>query len=237
MLETLRNVGINIDEELTYYRELSNDDWTDMDYFEALTRAVFGGIRNGIIEDKWRAISEAFSKFDFCEVAKYGQAKLTELMQNDKIIRHKTKIEATIENAEKMVQIVRRWGSFNNYINFFSSIESLVDGLQGCKGGFIGIGETNVYEFLKEIGIQTIKPDRQVTKIFFRLGVIGEKASLREIAETGMQMAKEVNERPCTVDWVLWRFGSEVCKTKNANCDKCSLALVCAYRKGLTTKN
>ena len=237
MLETLSNTGININEELNYYRDLSTEDWTDIDYFETLTRAVFGGIRNGIIEDRWSAISEAFSNFDFYEVAKYGQAKLTELMQNDKIIRHKTKIEATIENAEKMVQIVRRWGSFNNYINFFSSIESLVDGLQGCKGGFIGIGETNVYEFLKEIGIQTIKPDRQVTKIFFRLGVIGEKASLREIAETGMQMAKEVNERPCTVDWVLWRFGSEVCKTKNANCDKCSLALVCAYRKGLTTKN
>jgi endonuclease III len=237
MLETLRNVGINIDEELTYYRDLSNDDWTDMDYFEALTRAVFGGIRNGIIEDKWSAISEAFSNFDIYAVAKYDQAKIQELMQNDKIIRNRVKIEATIENAEKMVQIVRRFGSFKNYINFFSSIEDLIDALQGSNGGFIGIGETNVYEFLKEIAVQTIKPDRQVTKIFFRLGVIGEKVSLKEIAETGNQMAKEVNERPCTVDWVLWRFGSEVCRTKNANCEKCSLALVCAYRKGLTTKS
>jgi 3-methyladenine DNA glycosylase Tag len=129
MLETLGNIGINIDEELTYYRELSNDDWTDVDYFEALTRAVFGGIRNGIIEDRWRAISEAFSNFDFYAVAKYDQAKMQELMQNDKIIRNRVKIEASVENAEKMVQIVRRYGSFKRYINFFSSIESLVDAL------------------------------------------------------------------------------------------------------------
>lgn len=231
MLETLRKLGANIDDELVYYRTLSDEDWTDKDYFEAITRTVFGGISNGIIENKWRAISEAFSDFDFHKVAQYDETKVKELMQNQNIIRNKAKIEATIENAIKMTQITKQLGSFKNYIDFFSSIENLIDALQSSSDGFKGIGETNVYEFLKEISVQTIKPDRQVTKVFQRLGIIGDKAKLNSIIEMGNLMAKEVNERACTVDWVLWKFGNRVCLIKNPVCDKCTLLSVCTSKK------
>jgi len=234
MLKTMRNIGFSIDKELKYYRTLSTEDWTDKDYFETLTRAVFSGIRNGIIKARWTAISNAFSNFDFHKVAKYGEEKVQELMENDRIIRHEGKIKATIFNAKKMVEIVEQYGSFKNYTNSFPSVDSLIEKLQGYYAGFKGIGERNVFEFLKEIGIQTIKPDRQVQKVFLRLGLIGEKASLEEIVEIGMAMAKEVNQRPCAVDWLLWRFGSEVCKTKNPLCDKCSFYESCSYRRNLT---
>jgi endonuclease III len=230
----LRNITPNIDEELSYYRTLNTKDWTDRDYFETLTRAVFSGIRNSIIEERWHAISNAFSGFDFHKVADYDENKLQELMENEKIIRHEGKIKATIFNAKKMVEIVEQYGSFKNYLNSFPSVDSLIEKLQGYYAGFKGIGERNVYELLKEISIQTIKPDRQVQKVFLRLGLIGEKASLEEIVEIGMTMAKEVNQRPCAVDWLLWRFGSEVCKTKNPLCDKCSFYESCSYRRNLT---
>jgi endonuclease III len=195
---------------------------------------VFSGIRNGIIEDRWPAISDAFSDFDFHIVAKYDEEKIQELMDNEEIIRHEGKIKATIFNAKKIAEIVEQYSSFSNYLNSFSSIDDLVEQLQGCYGGFKGVGERNVYEFLKEISVQTIKPDRQVRKVFLRLGLIGEKAKLQEIVEIGMTIAKEVNERPCVVDWVLWRFGSEVCKTKNPLCEDCSFDESCSYRKNLT---
>jgi endonuclease III len=230
----LRNITPNIDEELSYYRTLNTKDWTDRDYFETLTRAVFSGIRNSIIEERWHAISNAFSGFDFHKVADYDENKLQELVENEKIIRHEGKIKATIFNAKKMVEIVEQYGSFKNYLNSFPSVDSLIEKLQGYYAGFKGIGERNVYELLKEISIQTIKPDRQVQKVFLRLGLIGEKASLEEIVEIGMTMAKEVNERPCVVDWLLWRFGSEVCKTKNPLCDKCSFDESCSYKRNLT---
>jgi len=234
ILETLRNITPNIDEELSYYRTLNTKDWTDKDYFETLTRAVFSGIRNNIIEGRWPAISNAFSGFDFHKVAEYDENKLQELMKNEKIIKHEGKIKATIFNAKRMVEIIRQYGSFKNYLNSFPSVDSLIEKLQGYYAGFKGIGERNVYELLKEISIQTIKPDRQVQKVFLRLGLIGEKASLEEIVEIGMAMAKEVNERPCAVDWLLWRFGSEVCKTKNPFCDKCSFDESCSYKRNLT---
>ena len=195
---------------------------------------MFSGIRNGIIEERWNAISDAFSNFDFHKVAEYDKKKVQELMENQAIIRHEGKIKATISNAKEMVEIVRQYGSFKNYLNSFSSIDDLIEKLQGYYGGFKGIGERNVYEFLKEISIQTVKPDRQLQKLFLRLGLIDEEAKLEEIVEIGKTMAKEVKERPCTIDWLLWRFGSEVCKTKSPMCYKCSLAESCSYRGNRT---
>lgn len=233
MLEILKNIGLDIDEELKYYRTLSTEDWTDRDYFETLTRTVFSGIRNNIIEDRWPAISNAFSDFDFHKVAEYDEKDVRESMENDKIIRHSGKIKATIFNAKKMVEIIRQYGSFKNYINSFPSIDSLVEKLQGYYDGFKGIGERNVYEFLKEIGFSTIKPDLQVRKVFLRLGLIGGKAGVEEIVKIGKLIAKETNERPCTIDWLFWRFGSEVCKAKPL-CNKCSFTESCSYRRNLT---
>jgi 3-methyladenine DNA glycosylase Tag len=230
----LRNITPNIDEELSYYRTLNTKDWTDKDYFETLTRAVFSGIRNNIIEGRWHAISNAFSGFNFHKVADYDENKLQELMENNRIIRHEGKIKATIFNAKKMVEIVRQYDSFKNYLNSFPSVDSLIEKLQGYYDGFKGIGERNVFEFLKEIGFSTIKPDLQVRKVFLRLGLIGEKASIEDIIEVGKVMAEKVKERPCAVDWLLWRFGSEVCKTKNPLCDKCSFDESCSYRRNLT---
>jgi len=234
MLEILRNIGLNIDDELDYYHNLSTEDWTDKDYFETLTRAVFSGIRNNIIEDRWHAISNAFSGFDFHKVDDYDENKLQELMENNRIIRHEGKIKATIFNAKKMVEIIGQYDSFKNYLKSFPSVDSLIEKLQGYYDGFKGIGERNVYEFLKEIGFSTIKPDLQVRKVFLRLGLIGEKASVEEIVKIGKTIAEETNERPCTIDWLLWRFGSEVCKTKNPLCDKCSFDESCSYRRNLT---
>lgn len=229
MLQTLRNIGINIDNELDYYRNLSTGDWTDRDYFETLTRTVFSGIKNGIIEDRWNAISVAFSDFDFYKIAEYDENKFRELMENEEIIRHEGKIKAIIFNAKKMVEIITQYGSFKNYLNSFPSINDLIEKLQGYYGGFQWIGERNVYEFLKEIGIQTIKPDLQVRKVFLRLGLISEKATIEEVIKIGMLMAKEVDERPCSIDWLLWRFGSEVCKSKNPWCNKCLLTDFCSH--------
>jgi endonuclease III len=233
ILEALRNIGIDIDSELNYYRNLSTEDWTDRDYFETLTRAVFSGIRNNIIEDRWSAIKYAFSDFDFYEIAKYDENKLQELMENDRIIRHEGKIKATIFDAMRMVEIIRQYGSFKNYLNSFPSVDSLIEKLQGYYDGFKGIGERNVYEFLKEIGFSTIKPDLQVRKVFLRLGLIGEKASVEEIVKIGKLIAEETMERPCAVDWIIWRFGSEVCKAKPL-CNECSLYESCSYRRNLT---
>lgn len=220
ILQNLSQVNPDITKELEYYRNLDCKDWNDRDFFEVLTRTVFTGIREEIIESKWSAITSAFSDFDFNKVAKFSAE---DLMNNPDIIRHRGRIEATIANAKKMKEIVKEYGSFLNYINSFEKPDELISNLQRQ---FDFIGDINVYEALKEFGMPYIKPERQIKKVFLRLGLISEKASEDEIIKVGKAIAKAVNERPCVVDWVFWSFGSKVCK-KKPDCRKCWLTHLC----------
>ena len=60
----------------------------------------------------------AFDNFDFTKVSLYDKNKIESLMVNEKIIRNRMKIEATINNANKFQEIVKEYGSFDQYIDF-----------------------------------------------------------------------------------------------------------------------
>lgn len=48
---------------------------------------------------------EAFDNFDFNKVAKYTEKDVQRLLENEGIIRHRGKIEATINNAQKALEL------------------------------------------------------------------------------------------------------------------------------------
>lgn len=58
----------------------------------------------------------AFAGFDPQIVRTYDAAKVEELMQDVGIIRNRAKILATINNAERFIEIQREFGSFSKYI-------------------------------------------------------------------------------------------------------------------------
>ena len=203
MLESLRNV-MDIDKELDYYRTLDITALSDNDFFKHLARAIFTGIRNNVIQERWPAITKAFLNFDIHRVAKYTEKDVKKLMKNKKIIRHEGRIRATISNAKKMKEIIREYGSFADYINSFEKLDELIGKL---SEEFEFIGEVNVYEFAKETGLPFIKPDKQIRRVFLKFGLIDEKASSEEVVKVGKTMAKAVNEKPAVVDCVIWNFG------------------------------
>lgn len=53
----------------------------------------------------------AFDGFDFRRVARYGEADVERLLGDAGIVRHRGKIEATIANAGRAVELVREAGS------------------------------------------------------------------------------------------------------------------------------
>jgi len=59
---------------------------------------------------------QAFLDFDFNKVAQYDDGNVKELLQNSGIIRHRGKIEATINNAHRAIEIVDEFGSLCTYI-------------------------------------------------------------------------------------------------------------------------
>lgn len=58
----------------------------------------------------------AFDDFDYKKIAKYSDDKVEELMQNSGIIRNRLKILATVNNAQKFMEIQKEFGSFSKYI-------------------------------------------------------------------------------------------------------------------------
>jgi DNA-3-methyladenine glycosylase I len=58
----------------------------------------------------------AFKNFDPEKVASFDQAKVEELLQNPGIIRNRLKIQATINNARRFLEVQEAFGSFSKYI-------------------------------------------------------------------------------------------------------------------------
>ena len=60
---------------------------------------------------------KAFDDFNIQKVARYSDKKVEKLMQDAGIIRNRLKIEATIANAERILQIQKEHGSFKNWLD------------------------------------------------------------------------------------------------------------------------
>ena len=117
------------------------------------------------------AFREAFDQFDYKKIALYDEAKIEELMQNEKIIRNRLKIKSAIVNAQQFIKIQEEYGSFNAFIwsyvdnkpihNHFKSEAEipattvLSDKISKDlkKRGFKFVGSTIVYAYMQAIGI------------------------------------------------------------------------------------
>lgn len=58
----------------------------------------------------------AFSGWDVAAIAKYDAATVDKLVQDPKIIRHRGKIRATVDNAQVFLRIQEEYGSFDSYL-------------------------------------------------------------------------------------------------------------------------
>ena len=96
-----------------------------------------------------------YDGFDPEKVARYGEEKIRELMSDSGIIRNRKKIEASINNAARFLEIQKEFGSFSDY-------------LWGFTGG---VPVTNVWEELSEIPASTelsVAASRDLKKRGFR---------------------------------------------------------------------
>ena len=53
--------------------------------------------------------------------------KIEELLNNAGIIRNRKKIEASINNAKRFLEVKKEWGSFDNYIWSFVDYKQVVN--------------------------------------------------------------------------------------------------------------
>lgn len=85
--------------------------------FEKISLEGFqSGLSWRTILDKRPAFREVFLDFDFEKVAQFGERDVARLLGDARIVRHRGKIEATINNAQRACDAVENSGSLGAFI-------------------------------------------------------------------------------------------------------------------------
>lgn len=112
---------------------------------------------------------KAFAGFDFEKVARFTEKDVQRLLKDAGIIRHRGKIEATINNAKQAIQMVDEFGSLAKYfwgwesavgahVKSMSDIPSETDISKALskdlkKRGWRFVGPTTCYAFMQAMGL------------------------------------------------------------------------------------
>jgi DNA-3-methyladenine glycosylase I len=95
--------------------------FNDRRHFEFLVlESAQAGLSWITILKKRENYRKAYDGFDPKKVARYGDKKKKELLNNPGIIRNRLKIEASINNAACFLEIQKEFGSFSGYIWSFT---------------------------------------------------------------------------------------------------------------------
>lgn len=120
--------------------------------FERLSHEIFqAGLSWLIVLKKRDGFSMAFDKFDVDTVAGYGEKDIARLLGDAGIIRNRRKIEAIIENAERIRQLRGSHGGFAAWIADHHPLP-LEDWVKLFRKTFRFTGPEVVNEFLMSIG-------------------------------------------------------------------------------------
>lgn len=144
----------------------------DQMLFEALTlESAQAGLSWSTILNKRQGYRRAFDNFDIETVANYSTAKILALLEDKGIIRNKLKINATVNNAQRILVIQAEYGSLDAFIWSFvngkpinkkyqqltdipsKSVESDIMSKALKKNGFKFIGSTTCYALMQAVGM------------------------------------------------------------------------------------
>ncbi len=140
------------------------------DDFRLFEKICLEGFQSGL---SWRTIltkrenfREAFRHFDFNKVARFKEKDIERLLKNEGIIRHRGKIEATINNAQRAKEMVKQEGSLAAFFWQFepnkqpdsselasTSEESKALSKELKKRGWKFVGPTTAYAFMQAMGL------------------------------------------------------------------------------------
>ena len=115
----------------------------------------------------------AFANFDVDRVARYTARDVTRLLGDEGIVRHRGKIESTINNAQRAIELREECGSLSSYfwrwepdpatrprritrqalLGMATSPESTALSKDLRKRGWTFVGPTTIYAFMQAMGL------------------------------------------------------------------------------------
>lgn len=144
----------------------------DQKLFELLIlEGAQAGLSWSTILNKRDGYRQAFCNFDPRRVAALGKRDIERLLVNPAIVRNRLKVESTVVNAQKFLEVQREFGSFDHYVWAFvdgkpcqnawktaaqvpvSTQQSDTLSRDLKKRGFKFVGTTIVYAFMQAAGM------------------------------------------------------------------------------------
>ncbi|UGA56015.1 DNA-3-methyladenine glycosylase I [Vibrio sp. VB16] len=164
------------DETKLDYLEYHDNEWgvpiyEDNVFFEFLVlESAQAGLSWYTILKRRDGYRDAFAGFDPLKVSQFDGSMVEALLQNSRIIRHRAKIEAAINNAQRFLEIQKEFGSFSDYVWAFVGKQPISNRTEGDsppattsesdrlfkdlkKRGFKFLGSTTVYAFMQATGL------------------------------------------------------------------------------------
>ena len=166
-----------LDDTKPDYVEYHDTEWgvpvfDDQKMFECLVlESAQAGLSWYTILKKREGYREAFANFDVNKVAQYSEKDVEALIQNPAIVRNRLKIEATVNNAKRFIEIQQEFGSFCIYIWGFVDFKPIVNTIETLedyvatseisdklakdmkKRGFKFVGTTVIYAHMQATGM------------------------------------------------------------------------------------
>jgi len=162
------------DEALTLYHD---EEWgvpahEDARHFEFLVlEAAQAGLSWLTVLRKRDGYQRAYKGFDPVRVAKFGTRDLQRLLRDPGVVRNRAKIESSINNARRFLEVQREFGSFDAYLWKWTQGKPLVNAWRSISEipprselsdevskdlkarGFSFVGSTIIYSHLQAVGV------------------------------------------------------------------------------------
>ena len=162
-----------------HYQHYHDHEWgfpvhDDRRLFEKICLEGFqAGLSWLTILNKREGFRAAFAHFDAQQVAQFGEADVARLLADAGIVRHRGKIEAVINNAQRLLELQQECGSFDAYLWRFAPAastrparitletvratgvppEALALSKDLKKRGWKFVGPTTMYAFMQAMGM------------------------------------------------------------------------------------
>ena len=159
------------------YRTYHDVEWgmpvtDDVRLFEKLSLEGFqAGLSWLTILRKRAGFRRAFAGFDYAQVARFGARDVERLLGDASIVRHRGKLESTINNARRMLELVEAEGSLAAFVWRFEpdadarppaltrdALLAQTDASRALakelkRRGWSFVGPTTVYAFMQAMGL------------------------------------------------------------------------------------
>ena len=129
------------------------------------------GLSWSTILKRFNSYRKAFDNFDANKISRYTDKDKKRLLNDEGIIRNRLKIDATIINAQKFLEVQKEFGSFDKYIWSFVNHKTIASKFKSWKNipantkesdamskdlkerGFKFVGSTICYAFMQAVGM------------------------------------------------------------------------------------